>query len=75
MSGYIPPDLVAQTWYGPLERPESIPACADVVIIGGGIGPGAGKATVRMLTGTDTGIDLSEFRLSRFFDGARIRLQ
>jgi len=28
-----------------------------------------------MLTGTGTGIDLSDFRLSRFFDGTEIRLQ
>ena len=42
---------------------------------GFGIGPGAGKATAGMLTGTDTGMDLSEFRLNRFFDGTKIRLQ
>jgi glycine/D-amino acid oxidase-like deaminating enzyme len=42
---------------------------------GFGIGPGAGKATAGMLTGTDTGLDLSELRLSRFFDGSKIRLQ
>jgi glycine/D-amino acid oxidase-like deaminating enzyme len=41
---------------------------------GFGIGPGAGKATAGMLTNTDTGIDLSEFRLGRFFDGSKLRL-
>jgi len=40
---------------------------------GFGIGPGAGKAIAGLLTGADTGIDLSEFRLSRFFDGSKIR--
>jgi glycine/D-amino acid oxidase-like deaminating enzyme len=42
---------------------------------GFGIGPGAGKAIAGMLTGTDTGIDLHEFRLSRFSDGSKIRPQ
>ncbi len=41
---------------------------------GFGIGPGAGKAIAGMLTGNDTGIDLSGFRLGRFFDGTKIRL-
>jgi glycine/D-amino acid oxidase-like deaminating enzyme len=40
---------------------------------GFGIGPGAGKAIAGMLTNTDSGIDLSEFRLQRFFDGSPIR--
>lgn len=42
---------------------------------GFGIGPGAGKAIAGMLTGRDTGIDLTPFRLSRFFDGTPIRPQ
>jgi glycine/D-amino acid oxidase-like deaminating enzyme len=41
---------------------------------GFGIGPGAGKATAGMLTGKDSGIDLSPFRLSRFFDGSPLQL-
>jgi glycine/D-amino acid oxidase-like deaminating enzyme len=40
---------------------------------GFGLGPGAGKAIAAMLMGSDVGIDLSEFRLSRFFDGTPIR--
>ncbi len=42
---------------------------------GFGIGPGAGKAIAGMLTGRDNGVDLSPFRLSRFFDGTPIRPQ
>jgi glycine/D-amino acid oxidase-like deaminating enzyme len=42
---------------------------------GFGIGPGAGKAIAGMLTGNDSGIDLREFRLNRFFDGTPIRPQ
>lgn len=42
---------------------------------GFGIGPGAGKAIAGMLSGKDSGIDLNEFRLSRFFDGTPIRPQ
>ncbi len=42
---------------------------------GFGIGPGAGKAIAGMLTGRDPGIDLTPFRLSRFFDGTPIRPQ
>lgn len=42
---------------------------------GFGIGPGAGKAVAGLLTGKDSGIELSEFRLSRFTDGSPIRPQ
>jgi len=42
---------------------------------GFGIGPGAGKALAAMLTGADNPVDLSPFRLSRFFDGTPIRPQ
>ena len=37
MSESMPANLVAQTWERPLQKPDSIPASADVVIIGGGI--------------------------------------
>jgi len=40
---------------------------------GFGIGPGADKATAGMLSKTYTGIDLSEFRLGRFFDSSKLR--
>ena len=42
---------------------------------GFGIGPGAGKAIAGMLTGRYSGIDLTPFRLTRFFDGTPIRPQ
>jgi glycine/D-amino acid oxidase-like deaminating enzyme len=42
---------------------------------GFGTGPGAGKALAAMLTGEDAGIDMTPFRLSRFFDGSPIRLE
>ncbi len=41
---------------------------------GFGIGPGAGKAAAGMLTGKCSGIDISPFRLSRFFDGSPLQL-
>jgi glycine/D-amino acid oxidase-like deaminating enzyme len=42
---------------------------------GFGLGLGAGKAIAGMLTGSDSGIDLSQLRLERFFDGSPIRPQ
>ena len=41
---------------------------------GFGIGPGAGKVAAGMLTGKDSGIDITPFRLSRFYDGSPIEL-
>lgn len=38
---------------------------------GFGIGPGAGEAMARLITGENVGIDLGPFRLSRFFDGSK----
>jgi len=37
MSESVPVDLVARTWSGPFNKPQSVPGSADVVIIGGGI--------------------------------------
>jgi len=78
----------AETWAGIVEStPDVVPVIDESEVIPGfyigtglsghgfGIGPGAGKATAGMLTGTETGIDLSEFRLSRFYDGTKIKLQ
>jgi glycine/D-amino acid oxidase-like deaminating enzyme len=61
-----------------IDESEAIPGFYIATGLSGhgfGIGPGAGKATAGLLTGTDTGIDLYELRLSRFFDGTKIRLQ
>ena len=79
---------IVEAWAGIVETtPDVIPVIEESDPIPGfhiatgfsghgfGIGPGAGKAIAGMLTGTDTGIDLSEFRLSRFFDGTEIRPQ
>ncbi len=79
---------ILESWAGIVEStPDVVPVIEESDAIPGfhiatglsghgfGIGPGVGKATAGMLTGTDTGMDLSEFRLSRFFDGTAIRLQ
>ena len=79
---------IAEAWSGVVETtPDAVPVIDQAETVPGfymatglsghgfGIGPGAGKAIAGMLTGTDTGIGLSEFRLSRFFDGTPVRLQ
>jgi glycine/D-amino acid oxidase-like deaminating enzyme len=79
---------VAEAWSGVVETtPDVVPVIDEAESLPGfyiatglsghgfGIGPGAGKAIAGMLTGTATGIDLSAFRLGRFFDGTPIRLQ
>jgi glycine/D-amino acid oxidase-like deaminating enzyme len=79
---------IAEAWGGVVETtPDVVPIIDEAETLPGfyiatglsghgfGIGPGAGKAIAGMLTGTKTGIDLSEFRLSRFFDGTPIRLR
>jgi len=77
---------IVESWAGMIESsPDIVPVIGEVESLPGfhvatgfsghgfGIGPGAGKAIAAMLTGTDVGIDLTEFRLSRFFDGSPIR--
>ena len=79
---------IAEAWTGVVETtPDAVPVIDQAEALPGfhiatgfsghgfGIGPGAGKAIAGLLTGTDTGMDLSEFRLSRFFDGTPIRFQ
>lgn len=79
---------IVESWAGMVETtPDVVPIiCAEDRIPGFfiatgfsghgfGIGPGAGKAIAGMLTGNDTGIDLSPLRLQRFFDGSPIRPQ
>ena len=79
---------IVETWAGMVETsPDVVPIIEETDSIPGlhiatgfsghgfGIGPGAGKAIAGMLTGNDSGIDLGEFRLGRFFDGSPIRPQ
>lgn len=78
---------IVESWAGMMDTtPDAIPVIDQAKNIPGfymatgfsghgfGIGPGAGKAIAGMLSGRDTGIDLTEFRLSRFFDGSKIEL-
>jgi len=78
---------IVEAWAGIVETtPDVIPVIEESERIPGfhvatgfsghgfGIGPGAGKAIAGMLTGTETGMDLSEFRLSRFFDRTKMEL-
>jgi glycine/D-amino acid oxidase-like deaminating enzyme len=77
---------IIEAWAGMVETsPDVVPIiCAEDKLPGlfiatgfsghgFGLGPGAGKAVAAMLTGSDVGIDLSPFRLSRFYDGSPIR--
>jgi len=77
---------IIESWAGMVETsPDVVPIiCAEDTLSGFfiatgfsghgfGLGPGAGKAIAAMLTGDDVGIDLSAFKLSRFFDGSPIR--
>jgi glycine/D-amino acid oxidase-like deaminating enzyme len=77
---------IAESWAGMVETsPDVVPIISPHEKMRGfhiatgfsghgfGIGPGAGKSIAAMLTGNDTDIDLTEFRLSRFFDGTPIR--
>jgi len=79
---------IVESWAGMIETtPDIIPVIEQTESLPGfyiatgfsghgfGIGPGAGKAIAGMLTNNDSGIDLQEFRLSRFFDGTPIRPQ
>lgn len=77
-----------ETWAGMVETtPDVVPVMCEHDAIPGfhiatglsghgfAIGPGAGKALAAILTGNDPGIDMTEFRLSRFFDGSPMRLE
>ena len=79
---------IVEAWAGMVETsPDVVPVIEEAESVPGfhiatgfsghgfGIGPGAGRAIAGMLTGNDTGIDLSAFRLRRFFDGTPIRPQ
>lgn len=77
---------IVEAWAGMVETsPDVVPMIGEVGDVSGfhiatgfsghgfGIGPGAGKALAAMLTGADNPIDLSPFKLRRFFDGSPIR--
>jgi glycine/D-amino acid oxidase-like deaminating enzyme len=79
---------IVESWAGMVETtPDVIPVIDHVDKLPGfyvatgfsghgfGIGPGAGKAIAGMLTNSDSGIPLEEFRLSRFFDGTKLEIQ
>ncbi len=79
---------IVESWAGMIESsPDVVPIIDAVDSLPGfhvatgfsghgfGIGPGAGKAIAGLLTGSDSGIDLSALRLRRFFDGSPIRPQ
>jgi glycine/D-amino acid oxidase-like deaminating enzyme len=57
MSESVPTNLVANTWSGPLTKPEAIPRSADIVIIGGGI---LGVCTAWFLTMQGVNVVLCE---------------
>lgn len=78
---------IVETWAGMVETTpdvvpvigaeESLPGFFIATGLSGhgfGTGPGVGKVSACMLTGKDSGIDISPFRLSRFFDGSPIEL-
>lgn len=77
---------IIESWAGMVETtPDVVPVICEAESVAGfhiasgfsghgfGIGPGAGKAIAGMLSGKDSGMDLKEFRLSRFSDGTPIR--
>jgi glycine/D-amino acid oxidase-like deaminating enzyme len=77
---------LVESWAGMVETsPDVVPMIGEVGDVAGfhiatgfsghgfGIGPGAGRALAAMLTGAEHTVDLTPFRLSRFFDGSPIR--
>jgi glycine/D-amino acid oxidase-like deaminating enzyme len=78
---------IVESWAGMVETtPDVVPVIDAVDAVRGffiatgfsghgfGLGPGAGKVAAAMLTGGDAGIDIAPLRLSRFFDGSKLRL-
>lgn len=68
----VTPDVVPV-----IEKSEKIPGFYIATGFSGhgfGIGPGAGYAIAGLISGQGSGIDLSPFKLGRFFDGSKIIL-
>lgn len=77
-----------EAWAGMVETsPDVVPMIGELDDLPGfhlasgfsghgfGLGPGAGKAIAALLSGATPDVDLSPFRLGRFFDGSPIRPQ
>lgn len=77
---------IVESWAGMVETtPDVLPIIGEQPDLPGfyiatglsghgfGIGPGAGEVIAAVLTGNDPGIDMSHFRLQRFFDGSPIQ--
>jgi glycine/D-amino acid oxidase-like deaminating enzyme len=75
-----------ETWAGMIDAtPDVVPVMDEIASYPGlflatgfsghgfGIGPGAGQVMADLVTGKDTGFDLSRFRFSRFSDGSKMR--
>ena len=78
---------IAETWAGMIDvTPDALPVISPIKELEGyylatgfsghgfGIGLGAGRAVADMVTGRSSGIDLTPFRLERFFDGTPLDL-
>jgi len=78
---------VAQHWAGMIDvTPDAVPVISPVDAVPGffiatgftghgfGIGPGAGKLTADLVTGTRPIVDPKAFRFSRFSDGSKIEV-
>lgn len=79
---------IVEAWAGMVETsPDVVPIIGEQETLPGfylatgfsghgfGLGPGAGKALAALVTGATPEVDLSRFRLQRFFDGSPIRPQ
>jgi glycine/D-amino acid oxidase-like deaminating enzyme len=79
---------IAQHWAGLIDvTPDAVPVISSVETIPGffvatgfsghgfGIGPGAGRLIADLVGGDEPVVDPAPFRLSRFSDGSKIRIE
>jgi glycine/D-amino acid oxidase-like deaminating enzyme len=79
---------VAQHWAGLIDvTPDAVPVISPVEAVPGffiatgfsghgfGIGPGAGRLVADLVSGAPPAVDPTPYRLSRFSDGSRIRIE